>query len=793
MNQVQFFLLMLFIFSTESKAQNYTISGYIEDSESGESIAAANVFDVRSQLGTISNDFGFFSLSLPHDTVHLVISFVGYQSRHLVFYHDSDRELQLQLQPAIELEPVEISTTPGEIGLRSRMSRIDLQFQEIVSTPVLLGESDVLKTIQLLPGVQSGTEGQSGVFVRGGSIDQNLILLDGVPVYNASHLFGFVSVFNTDAVKSVNLYKGGFPSRYAGRISSIIDIDLKEGNMKKWQGSGSVGLISTKVSVEGPLKKDTSSLFFAYRRSYLDIIAKPVLKKIFAENGGKIGYHFYDANFKINYKLSKKDHIYWSFYSGRDAYRRKDELQSDSTLINLDVGLNWQNATSAFRWNHIWGQKLFSNTTLTYSRFRYRTRNHTISNTSGAGELSTTDANLDYQAGIEDVALRVDFDYAPSSNHLLHFGGAVIRHHFTPGMFDLSISREGVGIIDTVFEQSTVDAVETGLYLEDEWEIMPWWRIHMGLHLAGYNTNEASYQSLQPRIATHFSVRNRFSMKASYSKMAQYVQLLTNEGIGLPTDLWLPSTQKITPQTGWQTALGMAAYSTDYEVGLEGYYRRMLHSINYKAGASLLEVDDWQDKIIQGEGKGYGLELFVRKKTGKWRGWLGYTLSWSKRRFDAINNGKWYYFRYDRRHDFSIVSTYDLSERFRISGTWVYASGNPVTLYTNSFGVTIPRASVERPSLRTGAVYIPGRNNFRLGDYHRLDLGVDYKWKNKNLVHRVTLGGYNLYNRRNPFYIVQVGESYRRSDGSTGQKLKLKEFGLFPFIPSLKYTINWEL
>ncbi|MEL6636226.1 MAG: TonB-dependent receptor [Bacteroidota bacterium] len=792
--------------------EKFTISGYIEDEASGEKLLGVNVFDSKSKLGGTTNTYGFYSLTLPRDSVYLAISYVGYQTEYLGLLLDKDLTLNIKLSNSVSLEEVVVVAEELErIEEDSRMSTVEVPIETIKSIPALLGEVDVLKALQLLPGVQSGGEGQSGLYVRGGSPDQNLILLDGVPVYNASHLFGFFSVFNADAIKDVSLTKGGFPARYGGRLSSVIEIGMKEGDLNQWHGTAAIGLIASKATIEGPLIKDKTSIIVSARRTYIDILARPFIQQGFSSNSfdgstseGVAGYFFYDVNAKINHKFSDKDRVYLSMYTGRDRFYFTEKYTDDYTNPNgrqeqytsqTDLGLGWGNLTAAARWNHLWNNKLFSNTTITFSRYNFDTSAGDESTETIEGQTETQRFNLNYLSGINDVAAKIDFDFVPNPNHYIRFGLSVIHHTFKPGEFDLDVLSEGdeTFALDTVLGQPPVTAQEYALYVEDDFRIGRAFKANLGLHLSAFHVDSKFYASLQPRVSMRYLLPNSIALKGSFATMRQYVQLLTNEGIGLPTDLWLPTTDRILPQDSWQAAIGVAkTIRKEYEVSVEAYYKEMTNIVSYKEGASLFQLDDWQDRVTQGNGTSYGAEFLLQKKRGRLTGWIGYTLSWSFRQFDDINFGREYPFKYDRRHDISVVATYKINERIRVAGTFVYGTGNAVTLANSRYRGNYPSIYDSFDNFQftnwNEFEYYEDRNNFRMRDYVRLDVGVDFVKKKRRHVRTFTIGVYNATNRKNPFFLY-VDSDFNPQTGQSDQVLK--QASLFPIIPSVSWKFEW--
>lgn len=789
-----FFYVFLFILLVDgTQAQKYTISGFIEDANSGERLIAATVYDEISKSGVVANVYGFYSLTLPKGPVKIQCSFVGYQPIIAEFDLMKDTLIKFQLQPSLQLKEVVITAKKESQVETPQMSVVEIPIQSVKSLPVFLGEKDVLKTVQLFPGVQSGGEGTTGLYVRGGGPDQNLILLDGVPVYNADHLFGFFSVFNPDAIQYVSLVKGGFPARYGGRLSSVLDIRMKEGNNKEYHGEVSIGLISSKLTVEGPLKKNKSSFIISARRTYLDLLVQPFMKAF--NNNVSGGYYFYDFNTKLNYVLSDKDRIYLSFYTGKDkAYvKYKDSYYYDDTQYEYasNAGLNWGNFTTALRWNHIYNKKWFSNVTATFSRFRFEVGEEFKSKETNNGNTTTTNFKFKYFSGIHDLALKGDFEYHPSPKHRILLGVSDIYHTFAPGstIFRFSDSTDDSFNIETTYGNAKVYAHEISIYAEDEFEVNSRLKFNAGVHGSMFPVRNTFYYSVQPRLNARYILKENWSVKASVSKMTQYILLLTNSGIGLPTDLWLPVTDRIHPLQSWQYAGGIFHNLTQgIEISLEGFYKNMLNLIEYKEGADFFSAAQaWEDKIETGKGNAYGAELLIRKQTGKTTGWIGYTLSWSNRQFENLNFGKPFPYRYDRRHDVGIAITHELNERVDFGLVWVYGTGNAVSLPIEKYPLMGISMIYDHINDEWGNVqYYEGRNGFRTPAYHRLDVGVNLHKKLKRGERTWSFSIYNLYNRKNPFMIYFSNEY-------NGQKptTRLKQISLFPLIPSFSYSYKF--
>ncbi|MEQ8809243.1 MAG: TonB-dependent receptor, partial [Imperialibacter sp.] len=544
---MRYLLLFSFLCVTSiAFAQSNTISGYVRDRETGESLIGANVFDKSTLKGTTTNHFGYYTLPLSYSEVHLVFSYVGYLPTDTLITLKGNVELSIRLVPQSMLDEIVVTAEEDLVDM-PQMSKIGIPVDQIKSLPALAGEVDIFKALQLMPGIQSGSEGSSGLYVRGGGPDQNLILLDGVPVYNASHLFGFFSVFNADAINNVEVIKGGFPARYGGRLSSVIDISMKEGNNRELKGTGSIGLISSKLTLEGPLKKEKSSFIVSARRTYIDILARPLIKAT-TDGGETAGYFFYDLNAKVNYTFSDRDRIYLSTYTGDDkAYARsKDFYISDNTRYDYkdEFGLKWGNITSAFRWNHVFSPKIFSNVTATYSKYQFDIFQEYYNKTTTPTETTEDSGATRYFSGIQDLALKTDFEFTPHVDHQLRAGASAIHHTFNPGILAYTASNDA----DTTLGSTKTRGLELATYFEDDWTISKAIRVNAGVHFSAFNVNNIWYQKAQPRINARYLFNNGLAIKASYATMAQFIHLLTNSSIGLPTDLWEPATKNIKPQ-----------------------------------------------------------------------------------------------------------------------------------------------------------------------------------------------------------------------------------------------------
>ncbi len=781
-------------------AQKHTVSGYVMDAASKETLIGATVYDSRSGKGCATNSYGFYTLTLNQDTVDLQISYVGYKQQHTTFELKENLNLNFVLFGSTTLEEVVVEATRTTVSARSpQMSVVELPVQQIKSIPTLFGETDVLKAIQLLPGVQNGSEGSAGMYVRGGGPDENLLLLDGVPVYNVNHMMGFFSVFNPDALKNVTLYKGSFPAHFGGRLSSVVDIRMKEGDMQKYHGNVSLGIISSKINLEGPIVKDKLSFNLSFRRTYSDLLMKPALWIAKYQIGDvsklKAGYYFYDFNGKINWKISDKDRLYLSFYSGDDdiyfKVKSKDYTAMDTQYSEyLKMNWKWGNKVAALRWNHVLSQQLFMDASVNYTQYRHNLgigfseeQVDLIHNNSFENEF-----DMAYKSGIHDVTAKVDFDYKPLPNHEIRFGGSYTYHQFRPDVQTLKLSSGNQTEIDTTAGSPKVFAHETALYAEDNMTFGDIFRVNAGLHYSTFTVEGKTYQSVQPRLSTSVMVAANLSLKAGYAYMTQYVHLLSNSSLSLPTDLWVPVTAKIVPMNAHQVSMG-AFYEVPrmFNISLEGYYKTMDNLLEYKDGASFFgSSENWENKVCLGKGWAYGLEFLVQRSYGKTTGWVGYTWAHAKRQFDregmVINQGKEFPAKYDRRHDVSVTVQHKFSKRFDLSGTWVFSSGNCGTLGTQIYE-GLPNGYGYNPTISALE-----RNNFRLGNYHRLDLGANLHYYAKHGTSTWNLSVYNVYNHNNPFLVYS---DYEWDEATQQERKILKQVSLFPIIPSLSYSFKF--
>ena len=774
-----FFFIILF--SNQLIAQEkHTISGFVKDNETGEFLIGATVYIKETFKGVSTNQYGFYSLTVEEGDYTVEYSFLGLQSQQKKVSLKNDLRINISLESSSITTDVVIVESEGASKNveTTNMSQLRVDVKSIKKLPAFMGEVDVLKTIQLLPGVQSSGEGSSGFYVRGGGPDQNLILLDEATVYNASHLFGFFSVFNADAIKDINLVKGGMPAKYGGRLASVLDISMKEGNNKKFQVDGGLGLISSKLTLQGPIKKDTSSFIISGRRTYIDVLVNPLINDSSAFKG--TGYYFFDLTSKVNYRISDNDRIFLSTYFGRDVF----------TFRNKDRGFSfdipWGNATTSARWNHLFNDKLFVNTSVIFSDYNF----------SFAAEQN--DFEFELSSGITDWNTKVDFSYLPNYKHTIKFGTQFIYHTFVPG----SVSGRSGEVSfepESIFKQYSN---EGAIYLSDDVEITEELKIHAGLRYSSfqfggpitfrnYLKNEFTqdttnhHRHLEPRLSLRYKLDKKSSLKASYTQNYQYVHLASFSSVSLPTDLWIPSSKLVKPQYGRQFGLGLFRnfFDNKWETSIEAYHKKMDNLIEYKEGVFPEDNSntDSDDSFTFGSGESYGLEFFIKKRVGKTTGWIGYTISKTDRLFPNLNNGNKFPAKYDRTHDLSVTATHELNDKWVLSAVFVYATGNTLT------------PSIDRYVL-DGSLYTEfgDRNSYRMTPYHRMDISATYTKNkpNKKFNSSWNFSIYNIYNRANPYFIYFDLEG----EGSLSEgdlEPKAFQISLFPIIPSVAWNFNF--
>jgi hypothetical protein len=757
-------LSFLLILQLSSAAQKFTISGHIKDAESGESLIGAMVFCTGLQVGATANNYGFYSLTLAKDdTLGVVFSFLGYVPQLKKIRLDHDISLDILLLPETSsLTEVVVSAEKknGNVS-NTEMSVIDIPIEKIRQLPAILGEPDVLKIIQLLPGVQAGQEGTTGYYVRGGNSDQNMVLLDEAIVYNPNHLFGLFSTFNTRALSSVTLTKGGFPAQFGGRLSSVLNVTMKDGNNQKIKAEGGIGLITSNLTVEGPLVKGKSSFIVSARRTYADLILKPL--KIF---NAQRTYAFYDVNAKVNYTLGEKDRVFLSFFKGQD-----NAFYTDAS--SLSYGIKFGNGTTTLRWNHIWNQKLFSNATLIQN-------NYILSLVTIQGKYYAQ-----FYSGINDWNAKYDFEYFPSTVHSIRFGINYTYHTFSPGgKADKIPKKTPIVNLNQQNIQKKYNS-EMAVYFNDEIAVSPRVGLNLGVRVPVFISRHITYTGFEPRASMKYQMNELSSFKASATVMNQFLHLIPSNTAALPTDIWIPSSKVVKPQRSEQLALGYFRNfgNNNWETSIEGYYKSMQNQVAFKEGSVLTETANIDDAVVFGKGWSYGAELFIRKNSGRLNGWLSYTLSWTNQKFPDLNRGEVFPFKYDRRHNLSLVGVYKLSERWSLSAEFVFNTGNAYTL-------PVGRANIFGGGTLYDGIYYDytNRNNARLNPYHRLDFSASYK-KDRTLFGKKyqsewVFGAYNIYSRKNPYYV------YLQVDPNTKQP-KATQVSLLPIIPSISFNFKF--
>ncbi len=761
-----FFLLLLI--SAKMTAQNFTISGKVSNSTNGETLLGCAVFSFvnNKPVGATTNQYGFYSITLPAGVYKLKFSYIGFREKEVEIELNKDILVNATLEEDNNLmEEVVIETGKNDKTRNTAIGVEKMNMKEIEKLPVLFGEKDVLKTLQLLPGVKSNSDGGSGFSVRGGGFDQNLILLDEAPVYNASHLLGFFSTFNSDALKSATLIKGNAPAQYGGRLSSVLDVAMKDGNNQNYGISGGIGLISSRINVEGPIQKGKSSFLISARRTYADLFLK--LNQDFKDNT----LYFYDLNLKANYQLDDNNKLYLSGYFGRDVLG-----------VGSGFGVDWGNGTGTLRWNSILSPKVFVNTSLIYSRYSYN-----VSINSGA--------DVNFGSQINDFNLKQDYQWYKDDKSKFRFGLNAIHHSIDP----TKVSGEGIN--QDTSAKTERKSIETALYASHELKVLPWMTVEYGLRFSSYSilgdglynfydgdvkTGSVAldkgqfgktYNNWEPRFLSNFTLGNNSSLKAAYSRNVQNLHLLTNSTAGRPSDQWLGSTYNIKPEISDQLSLGYFKNLMEgqYEVSVETYYKSLQNQVDYKNGADINTAPDIESELLYGKGRAYGLEVLLRKNKGKFTGWLSYTLSRTERKIDGINDDNWYNANQDRTHDIAIVGTYEKNKKWTFSAVFVYKTGNAVTFPTGKYNVD-----------GVNVFYYNGRNQDRMPDYHRLDLSATLNLAAKGKYKKsLNFSLYNAYGRENA-YVIDFED-----DPNNPAKTRAVQTALFKFVPSVTYNFSF--
>lgn len=760
-------LLFILAFTLPAAAQRQVVQGYVRAATGSEALVGATVAVPALQVGTQTDAQGFYSLTLPEGEHTLQVTYVGYST--------ASRSVRVQQRPlsinfALEatdnqLQEVQVEAASLRQKLNdTRMSVETLTSREAKLLPALFGEVDLVKTLQLKPGIQSGGEGSTGLYVRGGGPDQNLVLLDGAQIYNPSHLFGFFSVFNPDAVKSVELYKGGFPAQFGGRLSSVLDVSLNKGNNERIGASGGIGLISSRLTLDGPVLKDKLNFSVSGRRTYVDVFTRQInrLNEDDKEYNPIPDYYFYDLNTRLDYTLGERDEISLSAYLGRDIFGFDDS--------DFSFTFDWGNTMANLRWRHKFSENLYATTSAATTTYQYNITN----------KIDIFSFKL--SSDIEDYTLQTDFDWFAGNGHSVKFGAQAIRHGFTVGRLNFDSDDNSLSFNSG----EKLYGTEFGAYASDDYVINARLSLNYDLRFSGFNSDGKTYTALEPRFSAKYNLSESSSVKASYASMMQYVHLVSNSGASLPTDIWYPSTPGVRPQRSQQVALGYSKLfgKGKFLVTNEVYYKWMRNQIDFRDGANLFVNDSLENEFLFGKGYSYGNEIYLEKIQGKTTGWLGYTLSWTYRQFDGINEGRRFPTRYDRRHDISLVVLHQLSKRLSLTGAFVYGTGNAISLPV----ARIPLQDVEGKDPTIVPIY-EDRNTFRMAAYHRLDLGAVLKLNSKRGETDLTFSLYNAYNRRNPYFVYFEQVKDEETDTTIG--FQAKQVSLFPVIPSVTYNFKF--
>ncbi len=802
-------LMLAVLWTGQAQNSRITVSGHITDIKSGETLIGAGVLsETNKSIGAVTNNFGYYSLTLPtaqgKPTI-LQYSYVGYEPQTITISEAKDTVINIQLRASSEIEEA-VVVAGRDAGIKStHLGSIDVPLKQIQNTPMLFGESDVLKAIQLLPGVQGGNEGFAGLYVRGGGPDENLIMLDGIPIYNVDHMLGLFSVFQPEAVKKVTLYKGSFPARYGGRISSILDIRTNDGNMRETHGLLSIGLISDRFHLEGPILKDKLSYSISARGMHTALYA-PLIRMALKDE--YYNYYFYDLNGKVTWRISDRDHLYFGVYNGADQLKTEQSWDTENESTNDYIrdyysegadamGIKWGNTVTSVRWNHIFNSRLFANATVSFNNYAMNMTSVSHSKEVQNGITFSSTYDTAFKSGIRDYSAKMDFDYNPNPSHLIKFGAEYTRHTFIPeslSMIENEIENEMIQIDTTykVMDREKFGGNDFSVYGEDDWQINKYITVNPGLRIAWFNTQGKNYFSLQPRLSAKVSLGD-FAIKAGYARMAQYVHLLTSGQVSLPTDLWVPITKNIKPVTSDQVSVG-AYYDglKGWEFSIEGYWKEMHNILEYKDGMFVLgSSGGWESKVTMGNGRAYGLEFFAQKTMGKLTGWAAYTLAKSDRHFPdgSINNGKRFPYKYDRRHNFNINLTWEVTKKIDINATWSYLSGSMTTIPEDKTVIISPnKYNPNYPGLDIGD-YVTSRNNYRLPPSHRLNIGFNFHRRNKKgwgeTIWNISI--YNVYNQMNPNFAFMS----KKTDENGKVRYFMEKVTILPILPSISYTFKF--
>lgn len=795
--------LILLELAPLSQPLGFVISGTLKDALSGEQLIGAYVRDSISGKTAITNEYGFFSMTLSGEEAQIACSYLGYETLCVRLNPQSAKSQVFLLSPSpLSFPVVVVRPTLAQTPSSGSDAQI-IKGEDLNLTPSLLGEPDLIRTLHLLPGITTGTDGVEGIHVRGGNPEQNLVLIDDVPVYNIYHVAGVFSVFNTSAIRTAEIIKGGFPARYGGRLSSVLNVRTKEGNSQRYSGELNLGMLAVRATLEGPIIKDKCAFFISGRQSFLDWYIRPLTSYLKEDRGeqGDIGYQFHDLNAKLHYRFSFKDVLYLSYYNGSDLYNNdgfsRDTLvflanNNDTLRYRSDQyyaeQLKWGNRIASLRWNHIFGDKLFSNTVLTYSKLdvglNYFDTDSLVNMRNQRTEYQVFNIG-DFRSAIEDIGIKSDFDLSASDNRTVRFGAGLVRRFFSPGALAYD---DGIGNVDPgTIKNESIGALEYFAYLEQEWRLKNGGLINAGLHAAGLRVQNKTHFSPQPRLAAMLPLGRYTAIRLYGSRMTQFLHLLSSSGIGLPTDLWVPATAHIKPGHAWQAGVGFdLELKRHFDFSADIYYKYMTNLVSFSEGAFFL--NDWQENVTIGSGRSYGLELMWKKSTPTTTAWVAYTLSWTDRQFDNINFGRRYPFKYDRRHDLKLVASHKLTKWLSFSAEWVFNSGFAFSIPLEQFNVDL--TDIIFPPQVVQALSFGQKNQFRMPDYHRLDLSAIVNFGNSHVRHRIQIGAYNVYNRRNPLY-YNVRTRYINENYAIRAKKEFVQATLIPFVPALNYTVSF--
>lgn len=778
------------------------ISGTVIDAQSKETLINATLYDPLQQIGTVTNTHGGYSLSFPDTKVNLVASYVGYKSWTGSFQLTGDTTLYIALEPKLNLDEVVVKSQALTQWIKNTQpGQVSFPIRTVNKLPSLFSESDLLKTIQLLPGVKTGTEGIAGLFVRGGNMDENLYLMDGISIYNPSHLLGFFSTFNSDAVKNVEFYSGSFPARFGGRLSSIVDVRLKEGNMEAYHGNVSIGLIASKFNIEGPIVRNKTAFNLSGRRTYADLIASPLIKKLMSDEDEKIslGYYFADLNLKVTHKFSVRSQLSVFSYWGNDKFKYKSQMGNlwvEDKYLSLEqqkTNWNWGNLIAGSEWNYNINNRLNLTASLAYNQYLSHIRTELSDENDSPTSPYNYKARQKFNSGIRDISAQTNFTYSLNHLHKIRFGSNYIYHTFIPETSQYTVQTNNSYEFPLSEKQTNKNKIyghDISLYAEDEITLSSRFRINPGVHFSLFQVEEKTYVSVQPRFSMQYNPADPLSLKASYTEMNQYVHLLSMGGINMPTDLWVPVTQRIRPMHSRQVAAGVYyTFKKQWNFSVEGYYKTMNHQIDYMEGASMLpDYKNWEDKVAMGKGKAYGMEVQLQKTKGKTTGWANYTLAWAKRRFPGkeINNGEWYPAKYDNRHGVNLTLMHKFNNRFDISAVWVFNTGSRMTLCLERYNSTPVLPGGDTPSNGQVFEHYDNRNNYRMDNYHRLDLGFNFHKQKRRGIRTWSVNFYNTYCQMNPFN-VYTDEVHKEGV----RKASIWKSTLFPILPSFSYTFTF--